>query len=911
MHHPLLSTKFHVPQRRSGLVSRPALTGRLARGAETKLTLVSAPPGFGKTTLLAESIAASPERGQSVAWLSLDNGDNEPVSFWTYLITALQTVAPEVGVSALAHLHAPQPRPIEEIVSLLVNDLVELPGEIILVLDDYHLVDTPLVQGGMAFLLEHLPARMHVVMATRADPALPLARLRGRGELVEIRAAELRFSPEEIAAYLNGVMRLELETSDIAALAARTEGWIAALQLAALSIQDRDDATRFIASFAGDDRYVVDYLVDEVLERQSDDARRFLLQTSVLDRLSGSLCDAVTAGRGGEVMLRALDRGNLFVVPLDDRRQWYRYHHLFADVLRARLLDEQPDLVPDLHRRASAWYERHGEPLEAIEHAVAGGDLVRAADLIEVALPALRQARQEVAMRRWLEALPDETFASRPVLSVHRAGVLLASGELDDAKARLSDAERWLEMADGGVRPRGTSPMVVRDEDGMRRLPAQIAIYRAALAQAAGDADGTTAQARRALELVGEDDHFERGAAAGFLGLVHWREGDLETAHRFWRDAMRNLRMAGHLVDAIGCLRPIAQIRLAQGRLGDAMRAYQRGLQLASEQGPAVLRGAADMHVGMAEVLIEWNDLEGAADHLMASQKLGDHAGLAQYPYRWRIVSARSREAHGDADGALDLLRDAERRYVSEYYPDVRPVGARMARIWALQGRVADALDWAHERGLKADDELSYLREFEHLTLARVLLARAKQDAAATSTSAPAQLLRRLLTAAEQGQRAGSAVELLILQALAHQQIGDVPAALASLDRALTLAEPERSIRVFLDEGSSMASLLKVASQRGVAPDFVARLLDAFRSTAGPAVATAGLVEPLSERELDVLRLLATELDGPAIAAELVIGLSTVRSHTKSIYGKLGVHSRRAAIGRAHELGLLRGARFN
>jgi LuxR family transcriptional regulator, maltose regulon positive regulatory protein len=906
---PLLDTKLLAPKPRATLVSRPNLEERLAQGARAKLTLVSGPAGFGKTTLLAKSLTASPTSQKSVAWLSLDSADNDPVAFWTYVISALQTAAAGVGANALALLQSNQQPPIETALSLLVNDLASRPEDIVLVLDDYHVVDAPEIQRGMEFLLDHLPPQAHVVMATRSDPALPLARLRAQGELLEIRAADLRFTRDEAAGYLNDVMSLGLGPGDVDALEARTEGWIAALQLAALSIQGRDDASGFIATFAGDDRYVVDYLVEEVLQRQPEAVRDFLLQTSILTRLSGPLCDAITGTSGGKAMLEGLERSNLFLVALDDRRQWYRYHHLFADVVLARLLDQHKDLAPDLHRRASAWYEHNREPFEAIRHSLAGEDFERAADLIEVLLPAIRQARQERTMGRWLEELPNELFNSRPVLGVHRAGVLLANGELDGADMRLREAERWLEMAEGGreLHPAGASSVVVRDEDAYRRLPAHIAVYRAALAQAAGDGSSAMAQARRALDLVGEDDDFERGAAAGFLGLAHWRSGELETAHRYWGDAMASLRKAGHVVDAIGCLRPLAQIRLTQGRLREAMRAYERGLQMASEPGAPVLRGAGDMHVGMAEVLIERNDLEAAGEHLVASQELGEHAGLAQSPYRWRVVMARWRESHGDIDGAVELLRDAEHRYVSEYHPDLRPVAALKARIRAMHGRPADASDWAHERGLSADDELSYLHEFEHMTLARVLLARAKQAGATASTGAPMQLLGRLLVRAEEGGRTGSMIEILILQALAHHQVGDVSAALAALERGLTLAEPERYVRLFVDEGPAMGALLAIASRQGLAPEYVARLLDAFRPASGSA--TNGLVEPLSDRERDVLRLLATELDGPGIAAELVVGLSTVRSHTKSIYGKLGVHSRAAAVRRAQDLGLIPGAR--
>ena len=458
---PLLETKLYVPRPRRGLVPRPRLSQRLDRGTTSKLMLISAPAGFGKTTLLTEWLAAGPAAPADerlAAWLSLDRADNDPASFWTYVIAALQTVAPGVGESALTLLQAPQPPPIETVLTALLNDLGASTGDIVLVLDDYHVIDARDVQEGMAFLLDHLPPRLHVVIASRTDPALPLARLRARGELVETRAAELRFTPDEAAAYLNEMMGLQLTARDVAALEGRTEGWIAALQLAALSMQGRDDVAGFIAGFTGDDRYVVDYLAEEVLQRQSDRVQAFLLQTSILARLSGPLCDAVTGQGGGKAMLEALDRGNLFLVPLDDRRQWYRYHHLFADVLQARLLDEQPDLVPDLHQRASAWYQQNGEPAVAIGHALAAGDFERAADLAELEIPAMSRTRQEAMVRGWLEVIPDEVVRVRPVLSVGFAGALLLGGELEGVESRLRDAERW-------PSPRatsGSSPMRAR-----------------------------------------------------------------------------------------------------------------------------------------------------------------------------------------------------------------------------------------------------------------------------------------------------------------------------------------------------------------------------------------------------------------------------------------------------------------
>jgi LuxR family maltose regulon positive regulatory protein len=904
---PLLETKLHVPRWRRSLVARPRLSERLRRGAESALTLVSAPAGFGKTTLLAEWLAVAAADERSVAWLSLDQRDNDPALFWTYLVAALNTGAPAVGAGGLLLLQRPQP-PNEAGLVALLNDLDAISNDVVLVLDDYHVIDARDVQDGMTFLLEHLPPQIHLVIASRTDPALPLARLRGRGELTEIRAADLRFTPGEAAAYLNGVMGLALTAADVAALEGRTEGWIAALQLAALSMQGREDVTAFIDGFAGDDRYIVDFLAEEVLQRQPEHVQHFLLQTSILDRLSGPLCDAVTGQDGGKTKLAALERGNLFLVPLDDRRRWYRYHQLFADVLHARLRDEQPGDVPDLHRRASEWYEQNGEPSEAIRHALAAGDFGRAADLVELAIPAMLQSRQEAAVLGWLERLPDEVVRVRPVLSVGFAGALLAGGDYEGVEARLRDAEGWLDgptdTGQGSHAP--AAEMVVVDDAEFRRLPAEIELYRAAQALVRGDGPGTVRHARRALELSPADDHLGRASAAALMGLASWASGDLEAGHSGYAECMAGLRRAGHIADTFGCAIALADIRRTQGRLGEAMRTYEQALQRASEQGGPVLRGTADMYVGMSEVHRERNDLHAATQQLLRSQELGEHTGLPQNRYRWRVAMARIREAEGDLGDALDLLNEAERLYVGDFFPNVRPVPALRARVRVTQGELAEALGWARERGLSVADDLSYLREFEHITLARVLLARYTAERAERPIREATRLLERLLRAAEEGQRTGSVIEILVLQALAHQARDDIPAALASLRRALTLAEPEGYVRIFVDEGPPMASLLRAAAKLRIAPSYVRRLLAAVNKTEDGRPASQGLTEPLSERELDVLRLLGTDLGGPEIARELIVSLNTVRTHTKNIYAKLGVNNRRAAVRRARELDLSR-----
>lgn len=889
----LLRTKLHAPPRRRGIVDRPRLTARARTAGLPALSLVSAPAGFGKTTLLSQWFAERADEDPRIAWLSLDAGDNDPALFWRYLVSALQTVVPDAGRDALSLLRAAQP--LRSVVTALLNDLAAFP-DVVLVLDDYHVIDSVDLHESVTFLLEHLPAQVHLVLAGRADPPLPLAGLRARGELLEVRAADLRFTAEEATTYLNEAMGLELDLDDVIALEARTEGWAAALQLAALSMQGRDDPSAFVAGFAGDDRFVVDYLAEEVLERQPEEVRRFLLDTAILDRLTGALCDAVTGRTDGKAMLERLERANLFLVPLDDRRLWYRYHHLFADVLRARLA-EDPPRVDELHGRAAAWSEASGDQPTAIAHALAGHDVPNAARLIELTAPAMFQARQELTARRWLAALPDTLFDERPVLSILMVGARMISGEIAGVERLLDGVERWL---DGTADP---STAIVFDAEQFARLPAQVAVYRAALALIAGNLEATIGQAGRALQLAQPTDHLQRGSAAALIGLALWTRGELEPAGRHYADALGSLTAAGHISDVLGCSLAVADMQIAQGRLGDAIRTYEAGLELAHRHG--VVRGTADMHVGLSEVLLERDDLGGAARHLDAAIRLGEQAGLPQHPHRWRVAMARIRAAEGDPAAALDLLSEAERRYNTDMSPPVRPVSGVKARAQLAAGDLDGARHWAAGRGLSVDDELSYLREYEHLTLARVLLA-GDDDPEGTL-----RFLRRLLDAAEEGRR-GSTVEILVLLALVHQGRGDHAGASAALEAALTSAEPERSTRVLVDEVVALSPLLRAISAgrpAGPAGGAARRLLanvPAKPGTARPPTGAAprGLVDELSSRELDVLRLLRGDLSGPEIARELLISLNTLRTHTRNIYLKLGVGNRREAVRRAAELGL-------
>jgi LuxR family maltose regulon positive regulatory protein len=924
MSSPILATKLYIPPPRAKIVLRPRLIERLNEGlsAGCKLTLISASAGFGKTTLVSAWIASC---GRPVAWLSLDEGDNDPARFLTYLVAALQTLPPKtgganIGKGVLGVLQSPQPPPIELILTALLNEITTLPDNFVLVLDDYHAIDSQPVDQALTFIVEHQPPQMHLVITTREDPHLPLARLRARDQLTELRAADLRFTPAEAADFLNQVMGLNLSVEDIAALETRTEGWIAGLQLAALSMQGRSNAASFIQAFTGSHRFVLDYLVEEVLQRQPEGNQSFLLKTAILDRLSGSLCDAVTGREDGKGMLETLERGNLFIIPLDDQRQWYRYHPLFAEVLQARLIGEQPDQVFSLHQRASEWYEHNGSAADAIRHALAAEDFERAAILVELAVPEMRRNRQGATVTElgWLKALPDELVHFRPVLCVDYAYALFGGGELEAVEARLQDAERWLDTT------ADTAGMVVVDEEEFRRLPGMIALLRAAQALARGDMPEAAKNARRVLDLTPADAHLMLGGAASVLGLAAWASGDLDTARRMTVDGMANVRRAGYISSAIGGSIVLADIQIAQGHLHEAMTTYDRALQWAMAPGAPVLRGAADMYVGMSDLHREHNDLETATQHLLTSQALGELAGLQQNPYRWRAAMARIREAQGDLDEALYLLEQAERLYEGAFSPNLRPIAARKTRVWLAQGRLGEALGWAREQGLSVENELSYLHEFDHITLARVLLARYQSERADSSILEAMGLLERLLKAAEEGGRTGSVIEILVLQASAYHAQGELPAALNPLQKALTLAEPEGYVRMFLDEGPSMLQLLAAvrrlpeASTREIMPrqglpTFTDKLLAAFEAEKQnskdtpdlpPASPAQTLIEALSERELEVLKLLRSELSGPEIAQQLSVSINTFRTHTKNIFIKLVVNDRRAAIRRAEELDL-------
>jgi len=924
MSEPLLLTKLYIPPLRPKVVFRPRLIERLNEGlsASRRLTLISAPAGFGKTTLVSEWIAGC---GLPVAWLSLDEGDNTPASFLAYLVAALQTIAANIGKGVLVVLQSPQPPPIESILTVLLNEITTIPNNFVIVLDDYHVIDSKPVDHVLTFLLEHLPPQIHLVIATREDPPLPLARLRARGQLTELRAADLRFTPAEAAEFLNRVMGLNLSVEGIAALAARTEGWIAGLQLAAISMQGHQDAASFIQSFTGSHHFVLDYLIEEVLQQQPEDVQTFLLRTSILDRLCGPLCDAVLGSpyASGQETLEYLEHANLFIIPLDNERRWYRYHHLFGELLRKRLGQSLvPGEIAGLHIQASEWYEQNGFPSDAIHHAFAVEDFERVAKLAELNWPAMNESVQSIKWLGWLKKLPEEIIRARPVLCVKCAWAFLNAGELEAAEAKMQDAEYWLEptTVTGKKSDTSSNEMVVMDEEEFKSLPVVLAIARTYHAQAIGDISGTIKYAQRVLDLSPEGDSQFPGVASSLLGLAQYASGNLDAAYRAFSNGLASMdpyaAISGNFV--------LAAIKLAQGQLSTAVSLYEKAIRLVLERGEPMPLGTEDLYSGISELHRERGDLETAAQDLLTGRKLGEQVELPDWQHRWYIAQARLHETKGDLDGALDLLEEAERRFVRTPVPIIRPIEALKTRIRIAQGKIAEALDWVRTKDLSVDDDISYLREFEHMTLARVLIAQEKRGLAEDSIHDAQGLLARLLQAAEEGGRKGSVIEILVLQALAHDAQGNLPPALVSLERALTLAEPEGYVRVFVDEGEAMRLLIEKLSRNQDLPlsGYVDKLLAAFSQpvaaskSATPALHQAQqgasvihqkseMIEPLSERELKVLRLLRTDLSGPEIARELMVSLSTMRTHTQNIYAKLGVNDRRAAVRLAEELNLL------
>jgi LuxR family maltose regulon positive regulatory protein len=896
---PLLKTKLHIPPVRPELVPRARLMGRLNARPACKLTVVSAPAGFGKTTLLSEwALSGQPET--RFAWFALDEGDNDIARFLAYFIAALQTIDPAIGQASLSILRSPQAPPVEAVLTPLINEMADIQGRLVLVLDDYHLIEADSIHTAVSFLLDHLPSQVQLVIATRSDPPLPLARLRARGQLTELRQADLRFTLGEADEFLNHVMQIKLSAANVAALASRTEGWVAGLQMAILALQARlaqartQDVAAFVQAFTGSNRYVLDYLAEEVFQRQPEGIQAFLLQTSLLDRLTGPLCDAVTAQADSQSTLEQLERANLFIVPLDDERRWYRYHRLFADLLRKRLYQARPDTVSTLHRRASDWYEQNGYLAEAIDHALSAPDFERAAGLVEQVAETTLASSETITFLGWVDKLPDSLVRARPTLCLFHAWALLIGGRPPDS------VEARLKMIDASA-------------DSMA---AKVATLRAYIALFQGQVARAAELARQALQQLPEGELFMRINAAWLLGNTYVATGDFDAGKQAFDELARTSLQAGNLVIAVGAVCHLAEVYIRQAQLHKAQSLYERALEIAVDAQGRRLPIAEEALIGLGELRREWNDLETASRCALEGIELA---------HRWRwpaaivgyIALARVRQAQENAGEANALMEEARQLAIQYKTTDMDDLGVAMyqAQLWVVQGDLEAAGRWAKERGLdqaidpteldRQDDYVSFhIRKYEYLVLARILIAQGRPDKVLL-------FLEALLARMEQQGRTRLVIETALLKALALQVQGDIAQALTALERALSLAEPAGFVRIFVDEGPSMAHLLHEAAARGVAPEYVARLLAAFPQVESPMqhaprpAERSHMVEPLSERELEVLRLLASGLSNPEIARKLYVAVSTVRSHTKSIYGKLNAHSRWEAVQQARELGLL------
>lgn len=900
---PLLSTKLYIPSSRPKQISRPRLIRQLNDGLVRTpgVTLISAPAGFGKTTLVSCWLQ---QTALPAAWLSLDEEDQDFFRFWAYFVAAWQTIEPQVGAHALEMLPSSTVPHSHAFLTQLINDLAGLKEDSILVLDDYHAAQSEALDKSLTFFVDHLPPHVHLVISSRTEPNLPFARLRAGGLLNELRSTDLSFTQSETSQFLEQVPNLHISDTDLASLNERMEGWAAGLQMAVLALEQRDTRhiAKFIESFTGSHRYIMDYLIDEVLQQQPAEVQSFLLYTSILDQFCAPLCEAVL--REGELpddesdasplsmmldthrvkeLLEYLERSNLFINSLDDERHWYRYHHLFADLLGHRLSQMYPDRVATLHLRASRWYEKAGLIGQAVRHALAAQDFPGAAKLIEHIALTLIQHSELNRMLTWLPALPKEEIHARPLLALYFGWSLLLSGKVKQAAAHLDDLQRRLE-ADKA--------------EQTLEVQGHIAALQAYLMRETGDLSTTIALSQQALAYLPEQETLSRLITLN-LAIAYYLEGDLDPASRLLTEIITTGQTAHLMANTLSAVYLKTLLLRSQGSLQQAVQLCQEVLEWVTQRGWHGFPAVGFLYVAYGELLRERNQLTTAAEYLEKGIELGQGGGHPHILIIGHVRRAWLQQNLGDSTASQTSIREAvqlmEDHQVSAFWP-LPSAAVYQARLWISQNKLAAARRWAQAADLNRSDlPVSFFYETRNLTVSRLLIAQGKIDAAQS-------LLSRMQEAATSAGRTGSLIEILILQAIAFSAQHREGDALSALQKALGLAEPEGFVRLFLDEGRPMIELLRRAVGQGIHASYAVQLLntvgdsDDFPRSLGP---------PLSERELDILRWIAAGYSNQEVAQELVIAVSTVKKHVNNIYGKLGVGNRTSAVARARELGLL------
>jgi len=887
--HILLTTRLHQPPARLNLVSRPRLIKHINAGFHTKLTLISAPAGFGKTTLLADWCSThQPHISASYAWLSLDASDNDLIHFWTYVVAALQTISPALARQVEPLLPSLSIQSAESLLTVLINALNTITREIVLILDDYHLITAPAIHETLTFLLDHLPLHAHLIIASRTDPPLPLVRWRAQGQLNELHTTDLRFINDEVALFLNQVMGLHLSGQQIASLDTHTEGWVAGLQLAALSLQGRTDIENFLATFTGSHRHILDYLTGEVLQRQPEPVRTFLLQTSILERLSASLCDAVTQRNDGQAMLEHLEQANLFLIPLDEERHWYRYHHLFAEFLRDRLRQAYPDLLPTLHQRASEWYEHYGLIATTMDHALAAGNMEYAATLAERFAPIMLQRGEIVTLLRWIGLLPAEILRLHPDLRLYQAGSLVSTGQLDQASSSLHEAEETLNQL---------KETVGEASSEYRKVASEFFAVATSLAAFRGDLEQALAYSRQASELIPPEDMYTRSMLAASLGTAYIFHGDFVAANRVYQEAIEMGTKAQHQLIVLTSIAGQGYLQATYGHLRQAVETYQRTIQLGTRAGGRLFSAVSMAYVCLSDILYEWNRLEEAERYAREGIELGrpwGYVGMLGLGYH---TLARIQQARGKHEEALSLIQQAEQQ-VQTYtlQPITTMIAAVHAQIALRAGHIEKATQWVQsiEQGLLPATQ--YFSTMKMLVQAQLSLVQGQLSQAS-------EIIQHIIPQAEAVGDMRTIIESLLIQAIVLHRQENSDQALAALTRALVLAEPEGYIRIFIDKGEPIISLLHQAAARGIRRSYTHTLLQACREHI--ATTSSPLGDQLSERELHIVHLIAAGKSNQEIAHELTIALSTVKTHINNLYTKLGVHSRTQAIAQAKEMHLL------